>query len=337
MQSTAPSSTATPSTGTSSSMSGSANANGSANGSFNSSTNTSMTSPSSTTAPNNSSSSNFSTTNPNATTNTNVTQNGAQSTNQNTQTSSQINAGTTATVSNEQVTTFVQQLDTQGPAVVQQVSTQVGDLACSQDTVQNLVDALHSGQSVQITSNVNGQQQTATFNANGTHLGYGEAYLAIALAAQELRNAGVSMCATPEQWQAALLGGPLAVSTTSTTTNASASAGSTMQFPGIVTLHTQGQGWGEIAQSNNLQLSQVISNNTAGQATGFSSSQMNQGRVDANTPAPDSGNHTGEKKHHWWSLHKNKDKDTDADQNSTNSTPTDQNATGNTTTTPSTR
>lgn len=232
----------------------------------------------------------------------------------------------------------MQQLDTQGPAVVQTISTQVGDLACSQDTVQNLVDALHNGQSVQITANVNGQTQTSTFNPNGAHLGYGEAYLAISLAAQELRNAGVSSCATPEQWQAALLGGPLAVTSTSTSTNASASAGSTTQFPGIVTLHTQGQGWGEIAQSNNLQLNQIISNNSAGQPTGFSSSQMNQGHVDANTPAPDdNGNHKGEKKHHWWDFHKNKDKDTNTDQNSTTTPAPDQNETGNTTTTPSTR
>jgi hypothetical protein len=67
---------------------------------------------------------------------------------------------------------------------------------------------------------------------------------------------------------------------------------------------------------------------------------MNQGHVDANTPAPDdNGNHKGEKKHHWWNFHKNHDKDTNATENeNTNvNSNSNSNATGNTTATPSTR
>jgi hypothetical protein len=244
------------------------------------------------------------------------------------------------------VTTFVQQLDTQGPAVVQRISTQVGDLACSQDTIENLVDALHSGKSVTIASNVNGQSQSATFNASGAHLGYGEAYIALSLAAQQLRNAGVTSCATPEQWQAVLLGGPLITSVTSSGTNSYASAGGSTQLPGIVTLHTQGQGWGQIAQSSNLQLNQVVSNanvssnatnasstnESANSPTGFSSSQMNQGRFDSDT---NSGQTTTkpEKKHHWWS----RDKDSDKTNNSQTPAPDSSSTSGaqNTQSTPS--
>jgi hypothetical protein len=227
------------------------------------------------------------------------------------------------------VTTFVQQLDTQGPAVVQRISTQVGDLACSQDTIQNLVDALHSGKTVTITSNVNGQPQTAQFNASGAHLGYGEAYIALALAAQELRNAGVNSCATPDQWQAALLGGPLNTSVSSSSTNSYASASGSTQFPGIVTLHTQGQGWGQIARSSNLQLSQIVNNstdvsvnsqnnsaslntqnnNTSPSPTGLSSAEMNQPQTQTDA---DNGKHKGQKKH-WWS----RDKDSDSNSSST--------------------
>lgn len=195
------------------------------------------------------------------------------------------------------MTTFVRQLDAQGPAVVQRITTHVGDLACSDDLVENLVEALHSGQSVTLTSNVNGETKSATFNADGTKLGYGEAYIAIALAAQQLRNAGVTGCASPEQWQAVLLGGPLEISSTTSSTNSFASASGSSTVPGIVTLHRQGQGWGKIAQSANLQLGQVISGSASASAsaagsgsassgeespspTGFSSAEMNAGKVD---------------------------------------------------------
>lgn len=229
-------------------------------------------------------------------------------------------ATTTSTVSDAQVTTFVQELDAQGPAVVQRASTVVGDLACSQDTIQNLVDALHSGKSVTITSDVNGQKKSATFNASGAHMGYGEAYIALALAAQELRNAGITSCATPEQWQAVLLGGPI---TTSVATSTTASGGAT-QFPGIVTLHTQGQGWGQIAQTTNVQLGQVINTSASSSLapTGFSSDEMKEGRMKADDDK-DHGKHKGEKKH-WWSRgDKDDDKKDDkkADRNPNAATP----------------
>ena len=255
-------------------------ASGSASGSFNASGNTStnsanLSSNSSTSPSRNTSSSTFgssSQTGANTSTSTN--------TNFGTQTNSSLQTGGTVVTSDAQVTTFVQQLDTQGPAVVQRISTQVGDLACSDDTIQNLVDALHSGKSVTLTSNVNGQTQSTTFNASGAHLGYGEAYIALALAAQQLRNAGVTGCATPEQWQAVLLGGPLNVSSTTST---SASSGST-QFPGIVTLHRQGQGWGKIAQTSHVELGQIISNSSsASRTSALNSSNSSSG---SSSPSP---------------------------------------------------
>ena len=286
-------------------------------------------------------------------------QTGNQSSTQlNTQQQSNVQATNSqfATTTNDtQVTTFVQQLDAQGPAVVQRIQTQVGDLACSQDTIQNLVDALHSGKSVTIASN----GKSATFNASGAHLGYGEAYIALALAAQELRNAGITGCATPEQWQAVLLGGPLSTSVTTSGTNSFASASGSSTVPGIVTLHTQGQGWGQIAQSSHVQLSQVINNSdvslnnsnsvnnssatstssTSPSPTGYSSAEMNQGRVNADTDH-DNGKHKGEKKH-WWSRSKDKeDKDALKDEKKEDKTPdmdASQNNNGASSSTPSTR
>lgn len=224
------------------------------------------------------------------------------------------------------MTTFVQDLDVQGPAVVQRITTEVGGLACSPETVEQLVNALHTGASVTIT----GDGKSATFNASGAHLGYGEAYIALALAAQELRNAGISTCATPDQWHAVLLGGPLQTTVTTTSTNSVATAGSSSTFPGIVTLHSQGQGWGQIAQTTNLQLSSVISNTSsssntasatnAGSAnstlspTGYSSADMNKGHTTPSTNTNASKDSDNDKE---------KDKDKDSGLNKDHGTDTD--------------
>lgn len=146
-----------------------------------------------------------------------------------------------------QVTTVVQQIDAQGPVVVERVSTQFADVACTPDNARMIFESLRSGD--EITLNMEGK--TATFRPTG-RLGYGEAYIAMALAAEALRGAGVSGCATPEQWRAVLLGGQLSGGTSSTTTV------STTHFPGILTLKSQGQGWGQVAQTTNVQLGQVV-------------------------------------------------------------------------------
>lgn len=189
---------------------------------------------------------------------------------------------TTTVESDPQVTTIVQHLDTQGPAVIERISTQFADVTCSPDNARKLVEALHSGTEVTLSA----EGKTAAFTPTAK-LGYGEAYIALALAAEALRNAGVTGCATPEQWQAVLMGGPLvAAGTTSTSTSQSASASSSSNFPGILALHSQGQGWGQIAQRTNVQLGQVVSSarssfnlqdaDAALAPTGRTSAEMNQ-------------------------------------------------------------
>lgn len=238
-----------------------------------------------------------------------------------------------------QITTIVQQLDRQGPAVVQRISSQLGNLVCSQDTVQNLVAALHNGESVTLTSNVNGQAQSATFSPTGKRLGYGEAFIALSLAAEQLRNAGVSGCATPDQWKAVLLGGPLAVNQSSSGTNSYASASSSTTVPGIITLRSQGQGWGQIAQSANVQLGQIVSNasvsgfssvntldpNAAGAPTGQSSADFNRGpsassASDSTTIRHDNGKHKGQHKDEWFGD-RNQNRNQRRDQNRNDGSP----------------
>lgn len=165
------------------------------------------------------------------------------------------NTLTATTQADTQVTTFVQQLDAQGPVVIERVSTQFADVACSAENARMLVEALHGGTAVTLSAD----GKTATFTPTAK-LGYGETYIALALAAEALRNAGITGCATPEQWQAVLMGGPLAASgTTTTSTSVSASSSSSSHFPGILALHAQGQGWGQIAQRTNVQLGQIVS------------------------------------------------------------------------------
>jgi hypothetical protein len=175
-------------------------------------------------------------------------QSGSASSTQNLSTQNSITA---TTQTDTQVNTFVQQVDLQGPVVVERISTQFAEVACTPANARLLVEGLHNGTAV--TLNIEGK--TATFTPT-VKLGYGEAYITLAMAAEALRNAGVTGCATPEQWQAVLLGGPLAASgSTSTTVTAS----STTRFPGILTLRSQGQGWGQIAQTTHVQLGQVMS------------------------------------------------------------------------------
>jgi hypothetical protein len=135
--------------------------------------------------------------------------------------------------------------------VVERISTQFADVTCTPDNARKLVDALHGGTSVTLSAD----GKTATFTPTAK-LGYGEAYIALALAAEALRQAGITGCATPDQWKAALMGGPLAGSIS---TASSASASSSSNFPGILALRAQGQGWGQIAQTTNVQLGQVVS------------------------------------------------------------------------------
>ena len=153
---------------------------------------------------------------------------------------------------NTKVTTLVKEIDAEGPVVVDRIATQFADFACNEQNARMLVEALHGGTSVTLTGE---DGQTVTFEPN-VQLNYGEAYLALALAAETLRANGVTECATPEQWRAVLVGGPLTTAT-STTTTASASARS--DFPGILVLHSQGQGWSQIAQTSNVEISQIVS------------------------------------------------------------------------------
>lgn len=239
--------------------------------------------------------------------------------------------GTASAHTETQVTTIVQQIDRQGPAIVDRAVTQFATVTCTEDNARKLIEALHSGNEVTLTSD---KGESVTFKPT-LPLGYGEAYLAMSLAVETLRQNGITGCATPEQWRSVLIGGPLSGATSiSAVSSSSASASSTSNFPGILVLRQQGQGWGQIAQTTHVQLGTVVSSaqsslnlsNSTSSSTrsGLSSStgEMDQSK---STTSPsttgakarsthDDDDKTGKpKKKHWWQRDHSKDDKTNPD------------------------
>src|SRR5215831_7731673 len=81
-------------------------------------------------------------------------------------------------------------------------------------------------------------------------MGYGNVFTSLALAKQQLGQLGISQ-PTPQQLQAALTGGPVTTGTGTTAT--------TTQLQGVLTIRSQGMGWGQIAQKQGTRLGPVIS------------------------------------------------------------------------------
>ncbi len=235
--------------------------------------------------------------------------------------------GTASAHAETQVTTIVQQIDQQGPAIVDRAATQFATAACTEDNARKLIEGLHRGHEVTLTSD---QGASVTFKPT-SQLGYGEAYLAMSLAVETLRQNGITGCATPEQWRSVLIGGPLSGTTsTSAVRSSSASASSTSNFPGILVLRQQGQGWGQIARTTRVQLGTVVSsaqsslnlsNNTSSSTRPGLSSPT--GEMDQSQPATTTSGSKAQssddeqtdkpKKKHWWQRDHSKNDQTNPD------------------------
>ena len=81
-------------------------------------------------------------------------------------------------------------------------------------------------------------------------MGHGNVFTSLALAKQQLGQLGISQ-PTPKQLQAALTGGTVTTGTGATAT--------TTRLEGILTMRSQGMGWGQIAQKQGTKLGPVIS------------------------------------------------------------------------------
>jgi hypothetical protein len=85
------------------------------------------------------------------------------------------------------------------------------------------------------------------------HMGFGNVYISLALAKQQLSTLGITQ-PTPQQLQAALTGGTI---TQTTGTGATATTTST-NLQGILTMRSQNMGWGQIAQKLGFKLGPVM-------------------------------------------------------------------------------
>lgn len=124
--------------------------------------------------------------------------------------------------------------------------------AGSDANAQNLVTGLRSGTPITLTSQTaTGPTTTTTtsltFDPPTRPMGYGNVFISLALAKQQLASYGISD-PTPQEIQAALTGG--------TITTAS---GETVTLRGILTQRADGMGWGVIAKSQGVRLGSVIS------------------------------------------------------------------------------
>ena len=85
-------------------------------------------------------------------------------------------------------------------------------------------------------------------------MGFGNVYISLALAKQQLSTLGITQ-PTPEQLQAALTGGTI----TQTTGSGVTATTTTTDLPGVLTMRSQGMGWGQIAQKLGTKLGPVMS------------------------------------------------------------------------------
>ena len=89
-----------------------------------------------------------------------------------------------------------------------------------------------------------------TFTPPTGPMGFGNINIALSLAKAELAAQGITQ-PTPSQIQTALLGGKLTT------------ASDTSDFPGVLTLRSEGNGWGEIAHATGTRLGEVVRSDKA--------------------------------------------------------------------------
>jgi hypothetical protein len=124
--------------------------------------------------------------------------------------------------------------------------------AGSEQNAQSLVTGLRSSTPITLTSQTATSPTTTslTFDPPTRPMGYGNVFISLALAKQQLASYGITD-PTPQEIQAALTGG--------TITTGSGTTAQTVTLRGILNQRADGMGWGVIAQSQGVKLGAVIS------------------------------------------------------------------------------
>ncbi len=152
-------------------------------------------------------------------------------------------------------TRHMDSLAAQGSAKVQgNLVTQFSDFAGSDANAQSLVTGLRGGTPVTLSSvSTTGgatTTTTSTFDPPTRPMGYGNVFISLALAKQQLASYGITD-PTAQEIQAALVGG--------TITTGSGATAQTITLKGILTQRADGMGWGAIAKSQGVNLGHVVS------------------------------------------------------------------------------
>jgi hypothetical protein len=120
-----------------------------------------------------------------------------------------------------------------------------------------VVTGLRNGTSITLVTTTPGSTPTAPPVTSTTiitpptgKMGFGNAYISLALAKQQLNQVGITQ-PTPQQLQAALTGG--------TVTTGSGPTLATHNLQGILTMRSQNMGWGQIAQKLGTKVGPVVS------------------------------------------------------------------------------
>lgn len=169
----------------------------------------------------------------------------------------------TATDLNRQVTTMNNTTASQGQTnVINKISNDFSSFLGSDSTA--VVTGLRNGTPITLTSTTTtasptpgGLPVTTTTTTIITpptgQMGFGNVYISLALAKQQLSTLGITQ-PTPEQLQAALTGGTI----TQTTGTGATATTTTTNLQGILTMRSQNMGWGQIAQKLGFKLGPVI-------------------------------------------------------------------------------
>ena len=133
-------------------------------------------------------------------------------------------------------------------AVSGKISSDFRTFAGSTANSDALVKGLRQGTPITLSStNATGVTTSNTFTAPTGKMGHGNVFITLALAQQQLANAGITQ-PTNQQIQASLLGGSV--------TNGS---GQTLNLSGVAQMRSDGMGWGQIANTLGFKLGPVVS------------------------------------------------------------------------------
>lgn len=132
--------------------------------------------------------------------------------------------------------------------VESRISSDFDTFAGSTVNSSSLVSGLRTGGDITLSStDAKGVTTTTTFPTPTGKMGYGNVFISLSLAKQQLAGVGITQ-PTAQQIQASLVGG-----------NVTLANGDTKTLTGVLTLRSQGMGWGQIAHNLGYKLGPVIS------------------------------------------------------------------------------